>query len=261
MACALYAAPVARRRPRGPESRCDRIRRGGGGRAAEPAARGNPGGRVQRRAGPRPSRPVRHRAAPDRQSRELPDMRVPRRTPAGRRGRRTGATGGRSVLGDGPRDVRPGGERGRHAARQRLHRDALPAAHYDSAAMGPGASDDGAPVAAIRETARALREHGPLRNDLVLLLPDGEEDGVLGAEAFAREHSLGRAKGVLLNFEARGAGGPMLLFETSRGNAGWSARSRTRHRDRTATPRWSSSTACCRTTPTSPRCPKPGSRA
>ncbi|MBB6399503.1 hypothetical protein BKA00_006417 [Actinomadura coerulea] len=95
----------------------------------------------------------------------------------------------------------------------------LLAAHYDSAAMGPGASDDGAAVAAILETARALRERGPLRNDLVLLLSDGEEDGVLGAEAFVREHPLGRAKGVLLNFEARGAGGPTLMFETTRNNA------------------------------------------
>ncbi|MFG2015419.1 M20/M25/M40 family metallo-hydrolase [Actinomadura geliboluensis] len=94
------------------------------------------------------------------------------------------------------------------------------AAHYDSAAMGPGASDDGAAVAAILETARALRQQGPLRNDLVLLLSDGEEDGVLGAEAFVREHPLGRAGGVLLNFEARGAGGPALMFETTRRNAG-----------------------------------------
>ncbi|MEW2359778.1 M20/M25/M40 family metallo-hydrolase [Spirillospora sp. NPDC029432] len=96
----------------------------------------------------------------------------------------------------------------------------LLAAHYDSAAMGPGASDDGAAVAAILETARALREHGPLRNDVVLLLSDGEEDGVLGAEAFVRQHPIGRAKGVLLNFEARGAGGPALMFETTPDNAG-----------------------------------------
>ncbi|MFI0419894.1 M28 family peptidase [Spongiactinospora sp. 9N601] len=96
----------------------------------------------------------------------------------------------------------------------------LLAAHYDSASMGPGASDDGAAVAAMVETVRALRAGGTLRNDLVLLMSDGEEDGVLGAEAFARLHPLGRAGGVLLNWEARGVSGPSLMFETSTNNAG-----------------------------------------
>ncbi|GAA3158636.1 M20/M25/M40 family metallo-hydrolase [Planomonospora alba] len=95
----------------------------------------------------------------------------------------------------------------------------LIAAHYDSAAMGPGASDDGAAVAAMIETVRALRAGPRLRNDIVLLMSDGEEDGVLGAEAFVRGHPLGRAGGVLLNWEARGVSGPSLLFETSAGNA------------------------------------------
>ncbi|MFG2249703.1 M20/M25/M40 family metallo-hydrolase [Spirillospora sp. NPDC048823] len=95
----------------------------------------------------------------------------------------------------------------------------LLAAHYDSAAMGPGASDDGAAVAAALETARALRASGPLRNDVVVLLTDGEEDGVLGAEAYVRRHPTPRHS-VLLNFEARGTGGPSLMFETSRDNAG-----------------------------------------
>ncbi|MEV4362028.1 M28 family peptidase [Nonomuraea sp. NPDC049625] len=93
------------------------------------------------------------------------------------------------------------------------------AAHYDSAAMGPGASDDAAAVAAMLETVRALKGTA-LRNDLVLLMSDGEEDGVLGAEAFVREHPLGRKGGVLLNWEARGVSGPSLMFQTSRNNAG-----------------------------------------
>ncbi|MEU6723220.1 M28 family peptidase [Nonomuraea wenchangensis] len=93
------------------------------------------------------------------------------------------------------------------------------AAHYDSAAMGPGVSDDAAAVAAMLETVRALGD-APLRNDLVLLMTDGEEDGVLGAQAFVREHPLGRAGGVLLNWEARGVSGPSLMFETSPGSAG-----------------------------------------
>ncbi|KAB8181518.1 M28 family peptidase [Nonomuraea phyllanthi] len=95
----------------------------------------------------------------------------------------------------------------------------LIAAHYDSAAMGPGASDDGAAVAAMLETVRALRGGPGLRNDIVLLMSDGEEDGVLGAEAFVREHPLGKGGGVLLNWEARGVSGPSLMFETSANNA------------------------------------------
>jgi hypothetical protein len=94
------------------------------------------------------------------------------------------------------------------------------AAHHDSAAMGPGASDDGAAVAAMLETVRALNTGTRLRNDVVLLITDGEEDGLLGAEAFVREHPLGNRGGVVLNFEARGVSGPSLMFETSRDNAG-----------------------------------------
>lgn len=95
----------------------------------------------------------------------------------------------------------------------------LLAAHYDSAAMGPGVSDDGAAVAAMLEVGRMIGRDGALRNNLVLLVTDGEEDGLLGAEAFVREHPLGRTGGVVLNWEARGVSGPSLMFETSTGNA------------------------------------------
>lgn len=93
------------------------------------------------------------------------------------------------------------------------------AAHHDSVGMGPGAADDGAAVAALLETVRALRTGDGPRNDIVLLITDGEESGLLGADAFVREHPLGSRGGVVLNFEARGTGGPSLMFETSRDNA------------------------------------------
>jgi hypothetical protein len=94
------------------------------------------------------------------------------------------------------------------------------AAHHDSAPMGPGAADDGAAVAAAVETARALVDGGkPLRNDLVVLVTDGEEDGALGAGAAVRHPALAGRTGVVLNFEARGVAGPSTLFETSEGNA------------------------------------------
>jgi hypothetical protein len=93
-------------------------------------------------------------------------------------------------------------------------------AHYDSVPTGPGASDDGASVAALLETLRALKAGAPLRNDIVFLFTDGEEPGLLGAKAFVEEHPWAKEGGLVLNFETRGTSGASLMFETSSGN-GW----------------------------------------
>ncbi|MGY1603739.1 M20/M25/M40 family metallo-hydrolase [Geodermatophilus sp. SYSU D00815] len=92
-------------------------------------------------------------------------------------------------------------------------------AHHDSAEAGPGASDDGAGVAALLESVRALTAGPQPRNDVVVVLTDSEEACLCGAEAFADSHPLAQG-GVVLNFEARGTGGPPIMFETSVGNAG-----------------------------------------
>jgi acetylornithine deacetylase/succinyl-diaminopimelate desuccinylase-like protein len=47
-------------------------------------------------------------------------------------------------------------------------------AHYDSVPNGPGASDDGAGVAAMLETLRALKAAPPLKNDVIFLFTEGE---------------------------------------------------------------------------------------
>ncbi len=47
------------------------------------------------------------------------------------------------------------------------------AAHYDSVPAAPGAADDGAAIAAMLETLRALQVSGPLKNDLIVLMTDG----------------------------------------------------------------------------------------
>ncbi|MDD7933947.1 M20/M25/M40 family metallo-hydrolase [Actinomycetospora straminea] len=96
-------------------------------------------------------------------------------------------------------------------------------AHYDSVTAGPGAADDMSGVATVLETVRALRAGPPLRNDVTVVLTDGEEAGLLGARAWVREQllgPLGDRPTVVLNWEARGVEGPSLLFETSPGNAG-----------------------------------------
>jgi hypothetical protein len=91
-------------------------------------------------------------------------------------------------------------------------------AHYDSVPAGPGAADDGAGVAALLETLRALRAGPPLRNDILFVITDGEEDGLLGASAFASENPAAKDVRVVVNLEARGNSGQSQLFETSAGN-------------------------------------------
>jgi hypothetical protein len=94
------------------------------------------------------------------------------------------------------------------------------AAHYDSVPSAPGANDDAAGVAAILETARALlASDTPLRNDVVLLLTDAEEVGLLGAEAVMDSHPLGSEDVLFLNHEARGGGGSVLMFRSTEGGA------------------------------------------
>lgn len=92
-------------------------------------------------------------------------------------------------------------------------------AHIDSVPTGPGAADDAASVAAILETLRALRASAAPQHDVIALFTDGEEAGLLGAQAFVAEHPWAHSIAVALNFEFRGSSGPMLMFETSSGNA------------------------------------------
>lgn len=90
------------------------------------------------------------------------------------------------------------------------------AAHYDTtrAAASPGAGDDGAAVAALLEVARVLASDPPT-HDVVFLITDAEEVGLLGARAFAKEHPWRDDAAVVINFEARGTRGPSIMFETS----------------------------------------------
>ncbi|GGM32028.1 aminopeptidase [Micromonospora sonchi] len=92
-------------------------------------------------------------------------------------------------------------------------------AHYDSVQSGPGGNDNGAGVGTILEVARALTSGPRLRNDVVLLLTDAEEACLCGASAFASDHPLAAGRGVVLNLEARGRTGPVIMFETSPKNA------------------------------------------
>jgi hypothetical protein len=93
-------------------------------------------------------------------------------------------------------------------------------AHYDSEQNTGGAGDNGAAVASMLETARALQKAAPLQNDLLLLFTDGEEIGLLGARVFVEEYSGINDVGVVINFEGRGNSGPSNMFEVNVNN-GW----------------------------------------
>ncbi len=94
--------------------------------------------------------------------------------------------------------------------------------HYDSSPHSSlGASDDASGVATILEAIRAfLAEKKTHKNDIIILISDAEELGLNGADLFVNQHPWAKDVGLVLNFEARGSGGPsFMLIETNRGNA------------------------------------------
>lgn len=89
--------------------------------------------------------------------------------------------------------------------------------HYDSVPAGPGAGDDGAGVAVGLEVAKILKGRDDLRPVLVLIT-DGEEIGLLGAESFVYTDPLAARIDSVVNVEARGVRGPISMFQTSSPN-------------------------------------------
>ena len=99
-------------------------------------------------------------------------------------------------------------------------RAVLVTAHYDSREIALGAADDASGVVTILESVRALGAGPPLRNDLIVLITDAEELGLLGAKAFVAEHPWMNDVALVVAIEMRGGGGPSMMFETGAGN-GW----------------------------------------
>jgi Zn-dependent M28 family amino/carboxypeptidase len=94
--------------------------------------------------------------------------------------------------------------------------------HYDSAPHSSfGASDAGSGVVTILEGLRAFLERGKTpKNDIIILISDAEELGLNGADLFVNQHKWAKDVGLVLNFEARGSGGPSyMLIETNGGNS------------------------------------------
>jgi Zn-dependent M28 family amino/carboxypeptidase len=91
-------------------------------------------------------------------------------------------------------------------------------AHYDSVPMSPGAGDDGAGVAAILESARALALEAPFENSIILLFTDAEEMGLIGAEGFYNQHPLAKKIKLVLDFEGSGTTGQSMVLRTTDAN-------------------------------------------
>lgn len=94
----------------------------------------------------------------------------------------------------------------------------LLAAHYDSVPAGPGASDDGASVAALLEIAHDLKSLPRPRHSIIFLIDEGEEAGLIGARAFVDWHPWARQVRAAVNLDARGTSGASVLFETGTAN-------------------------------------------
>ena len=94
------------------------------------------------------------------------------------------------------------------------------ATHYDSCQFGPGAGDAGSCVAAVVEAGRLLTlQTDLLKRPVLLLFTDGEEAGLLGAIEFVRSHPVSRQRPLVLNFDARGTSGPVVMYQTHAGNS------------------------------------------
>lgn len=93
-------------------------------------------------------------------------------------------------------------------------------AHYDSVPGSTGASDDAAGVASALEIVRAIKAKGQPARDVMLVITDGEEAGLLGADAFYRADPLAQRVGFVINMEARGSAGRVQMFQTGDENGG-----------------------------------------
>lgn len=91
-------------------------------------------------------------------------------------------------------------------------------AHYDTVWGSPGSGDDSIGVASALEILRAIKARGVPARDVVVLFTDGEEIGLSGARDFWPRDGAAAHVGVVVNLEARGAGGRATMFETGAGN-------------------------------------------
>jgi hypothetical protein len=93
-------------------------------------------------------------------------------------------------------------------------------AHYDTVRKNGGSNDNTVNVAGLIEVARALVNGPKLKNTVAFVFTDAEEVGLLGIRHFLDTERPDPAKSVVLNLEARGASGAVVMFQASAGNSG-----------------------------------------
>lgn len=88
-------------------------------------------------------------------------------------------------------------------------------AHYDSVSTGFGSTDDGVGVVCVLQLLRYFTtpKNRP-KNGVVLLLNNGEEDFLNGANVFS-QHPMSKIVSSFLNLEGAGAGGRAALFRST----------------------------------------------
>ena len=102
-------------------------------------------------------------------------------------------------------------------------------AHYDSRYSQPmpkdtvwsyGAADDGYGIGVILETvSQLLKNRKDWKQGVKVLFTDAEEVGMMGMESmWNNDKDVFSDVGLMINLEARGTYGPVLLFETCPGN-------------------------------------------
>lgn len=88
-------------------------------------------------------------------------------------------------------------------------------AHFDSVSTGYGATDDGMGVITALQLIRYFTTEGNTpKRGVVVLLNNGEEDGLYGAKAFL-SHPMATFVHAFLNLEGAGAGGRATLFRST----------------------------------------------
>ncbi len=94
-------------------------------------------------------------------------------------------------------------------------RPVVVATHYDACRTAPGAGDAGQCVAAVLETLHHLKQ-APLQHEFWCVFTDSEEFAMHGARALVDRDDLpwGDARPIVINLDARGDQGAVLLYET-----------------------------------------------
>lgn len=88
-------------------------------------------------------------------------------------------------------------------------------AHFDSVPTSPGGSDDGINCAVMLEILRKYSKHGTrLVHNVIFLFNGAEESGLQASHGFITKHKWAKESKVIINLEAAGSGGKIVMFQT-----------------------------------------------